>query len=153
MPTPDEYRMIAVKSWREATADVVAPGRPFMLLLVMDARRQGWTDLFDWSAALLLQRCKALTVWGPDCNAVEGAFDYAIVSEEGWEDRPLIPTDSLPDAPLDEAIWRFLMPSSASIEIPTKLAIVEDREDWVERVSAAFADPGEFCSRHTERDP
>lgn len=155
MPGPDEYRVFAVKSWREATADVVAPGRKFLLFVAADVVPEDSADLVEWAKPLILGGCCGVTAWGRNCRAVEDQFDWAGVwlDLEGLLEIDVVMTTSHEGDSLDEALWVFLMPTTLSIETPTKIAVVEDREDWVGRVKAAFEDPGEFCSQHAERNP
>lgn len=152
MLEPDEYKVIAVKSWREATADVVAPGRKFLLFVAADVGAADAADLVDWATPLVLGGCRGMAAWGANCTLVDDAFDWAVVWEEIQQDRELelVMTTWHDKDSLEEALWYFLrsMPQVSAPELGDRysmVAVVEDRGDWLERVRAAFADPEGFC--------
>jgi len=158
MLEPDEYKVIPVKSWREATADVVAPGRKFLLFVAMDFEEEDRDVVFEFAKACIHRGCRGMTAWGRNCHVVGTEFAWANAWIEMHENKDIghVSASGTAEGTLEESLWYFLRPMAngcdqVSHDRCAMIGMVEDREDWLARVREVFADPDEFCSEYAKR--
>lgn len=120
--------------------ELAIPAGKLIVFIAADASGYDRLATGEFAKRLISHECIETVGWGPACNLVETDVDWAVVWDNALESMPerFILTSSFPDTSLEDAVEFFTRTYRLEPGPDVLLAIVEDREDWVERTVRAM---------------